>query len=202
MRLVFPDCQVTLEVTSTVVPPALALAVRHVVAVELTGSEMELGVTTMLVTFPKVTVAVVVPVAVPDAAVMVVVPAEIPFSSPPVLIVATPGVELDQHTVVPEQLVPPVRVTELLLLSVPAAVNCSVAPWLTVGFGGSIVMLVTVVLTKKPVQLTPSAAIASTPRAMVRRSFSFVDNIFPDASLARWLELYKIVAEKNSARRR
>lgn len=180
MRLVFPVCQVTLAVTSGDVPPALAVAVKHwlPVAVELTGSEMEVGWTLIAVTFPKVTVAVVVPVAVPDAAVMVVVPAVIPFSSPPVLIVATLGVELDQHTVVPVQLVPPVRVTELLLLSVPAAVNCSVVPWLTVGFGGSTVMAVMVGLTKKPRQPMPRAASASSAREPVRRSFCFMDDMF------------------------
>jgi hypothetical protein len=179
MRLVFPVCQVTLAVTSVDVPPALAVAFKHCVpvAVELTGSEMELGWTLMAVTFPKVTVAVVVPVAVPDDAVMLVVPAEIPFSSPPVLMVATVGVELDQHTVVPAQLVPPVRVTAFPLLSVPAAVNCLVSPWLTFGFGGLIVMLVMVGLTKNPRQATPKAAIASTPTAPIRRSLSFLDDI-------------------------
>ena len=64
----------------------------------------------MAVTLPKVTVAVVVALAVPEAALMVLVPAETPVSSPPVVMVATLGVALDQHTVVPVQLVPPVRV--------------------------------------------------------------------------------------------
>ena len=66
----------------------------------------------MLVTPVRVTVAVVVAVAVPDAAVMVVVPAETPVSVPLVLIVATLGVELDQHTVSPVQLVPPESVLD------------------------------------------------------------------------------------------
>ena len=186
MRLEFPVCQVTLEVTSGFVPPAAALAVKQLggTAVELTANEMELGLTTMLVTSPRLTVAVVVPVAVPDAAVIVAVPTAIPFSRPPVVIVATLESELDQHTVVPEQLVPPVRATEFPLLSIPAAFNCSLAPWLTFGFGGLIVMLEMVGCWKKPVQLTPTTEIASRARAVLRRSLSFLDNIFLNASLA------------------
>jgi hypothetical protein len=172
-------CQVTLAVTSTGVPPAVASAVRQFapVAVELTASVMELGLTTMLVTLPRVTVAVVVALAVPEAAVMVLVPAETPVSSPPVVIVATLGVALDQHTVVPLQLVPPVRVIELPLLSVPAAVNVAVNPWLTVGLGGSIVMLETVGFTKKPVQLMVKASVARKAKAPARRRLCFVDDI-------------------------
>jgi hypothetical protein len=177
--IVLPACQVTLAVTSTVVPPALALATRQSapVAVELTGSEMELGVTTMLVTLPRVTVAVVVAVAVPEAAVMVLVPAVTPVSRPPLVIVATLGVALDQHTVVPVQLVPPVRVSELPLLSVPAAVKFVVSPSLTVGLGGSIVMLETVGLTKKPVQLMVRASVARKAKAPAMRSLCFADDI-------------------------
>jgi len=172
-------CQVTLAVTSTVVPPALALAVKQLlpVAVELTGRLMEVGLTTMLVTLPRVTVAVVVALAVPEAAVMVLVPAETPVSRPPVVIVATLGVALDQHTVVPLQLVPPVKVIALPLLSVPAAVNVAVSPSLTVGFGGSIVMLETVGFTKKPVQLMVKASIARKAKAPARRRLCFVDDI-------------------------
>lgn len=117
--------------TSTVVPPAVALAVKQSLeaATELSGRLKEVtGPTTMAVTLPRVTVAVVVAVAVPEDAVMVLVPAETPVSSPPVLIVATLGVALDQHTVVPLQLVPPVKVIALPLLSVPAAVNVAVNP--------------------------------------------------------------------------
>ena len=130
IRLELAETQVTLAVTSTCVPPAVASAVRQFggTAVELTVSVIELGLITRFVTFPKVTVAVVVAVAVPDAADMVLVPAETPVSSPPAEIVATLGVELDQHTVVPEQLVPPVRVIAFPLLSVPAAVSCVVSP--------------------------------------------------------------------------
>lgn len=177
IRLVLPDCQVTLAVTSTGVPPAVAVAVKHVVAVELTGSVMEVGLITTLVTLPRVTVAVVVAVAVPEAAVMVLVPADTPVSRPPVLMVAMLGVALDQHTVVPVQLVPPVRVSALPLLSVPAAVNCVVSPWLTVGLGGRMEMLEMVGLTKKPVQLTARAKVARRANAPARRSLCFADDI-------------------------
>jgi hypothetical protein len=176
-RAVLPDCQVTLEVTGTDVPPAVAVAVKHVVAVELTGRVIDVGLTRMLVTLPRVTVAVVVAVAVPEAAVMVLVPAETPVSKPPVLMVATLGVALDQHTVVPVQLVPPVSVRELPLLSVPAAVKFVVSPSLTVGFGGSIVMLETVGLTKKPVQLMVKASVARKAKAPAMRSLCFADGI-------------------------
>ena len=88
-------CQVTLVVTSTVCPPAVAIADKQsVVVVELTGRLNEvmcdpLTSRTMLVTFPRVTVAVVVAVAVPEAAVIVAVPALTPVNKPPVLTVAT-----------------------------------------------------------------------------------------------------------------
>lgn len=171
------DTQVTLDETSGLEPPAVAVAVRQVVAVELTGSVMESGVITTLVTLPKVTVAVVVALAVPDAAVMVLVPAVTPVNKPPAVIVATLGVALDQHTVVPEQLVPPVNVMEFPLLSVPAAVSCVVVAWLTVGFGGSIVILETVGLTKNP--LHPKAILnnASAANDPIRRSLWLVDCI-------------------------
>jgi hypothetical protein len=136
-----------------------------------------LGTRTILVTFASVTVAVVVAVAVPDAAVMVLVPAETPVNVPPVLMVATPGVSLDQHTVVPVHLVPPVRVMGLPLLSVPAAFNCVESPTLTVGLGGRIEIVETVGFTKNPVQLTASANIASAAKAPDTRSFCFVDDI-------------------------
>jgi hypothetical protein len=58
-------------------------------------------------------VAVVVPVIEPEAAVMVVVPAETPVNNPPLVMVATVVSELDQHTELPVQLVPPLRVPEL-----------------------------------------------------------------------------------------
>jgi hypothetical protein len=183
--LVFAEAQVTLEVTSTVVPPAAAWAVKQfgATAVELAVRVMELGFTTTLVTFPRVTVAVVVAVAVPDAADIVLVPAETPVSSPPVVIVAMLGVELDQQTVLPEQLVPPVRVIAFPLLSVPAAVNCVVRPWLTVGLGGSIVMLETVGFTKKPVQLMVSAEAASRVKVQARQSFCLVEDIVVETPL-------------------
>jgi hypothetical protein len=178
-RAVLPDCQVTLAETSGDVPPAAAVANKQFdpVAVELSASVIELGLTTMLVTLASVTVAVVVAVAVPEAAVMVLVPAETPVSRPPVLMVATLGVALDQHTVLPVQLVPPVRVIALPLLSVPAAVKFRVSPSLTVGLGGSMVMLETVGLTKKPVQLMVKASVARKTQAPARRSFCFADDI-------------------------
>jgi hypothetical protein len=142
------------------------------VAVELSGRLKLVAPTrTMLVTFPKVTVAVVVAVAVPDAAVMVLVPAATAVSRPPVVSVTMVGSELDQQTVFPVQLVPAVRVSGFPLLSVPAAVNCTGdPPMLTVGLGGSIVMLVTVGFTKKPVQATPMARSASVAKEPIRRS--------------------------------
>jgi len=175
-----PGTQVTLAVTSTVVPPAVALAVRQSfpVATEFSGRLKEVtGPTTMLVTLPRVTVAVAVALAVPEDAVIVVVPAETPVSRPPVVMVATVGVPLDQHTVVPLQLVPPVKVIALPLLSVPAAVNCVVSPWLTVGLGGSIVMADTVGFTKKPVQLMVKASVARKAKPPARRILCFVDDI-------------------------
>jgi hypothetical protein len=126
----------------------------------------------------KVTVAVVVALAVPDAAVTVAVPAEIPFRAPPVLMVATLVSELDQHTVEPVQLVPPVSVRALPLLSVPAAVSDVVNPTLTLGSGGSIVMVETVGFTKKPVQLKARAKVARAAKAPAMRSLCFVDDIF------------------------
>lgn len=178
--LEFPATQVTLAVTSTVVPPAVALAVKQSfpAATEFSARLKEVtGPTTMLVTLPRVTVAVAVALAVPEDAVMVLVPAEIPVSRPPVVMLATVGVALDQHTVVPLQLVPPVKVIALPLLSVPAAVNCVFSPWLTVGLGGSIVMADTVGFTKNPVQLMVKASVARKAKAPARRSLFFVDDI-------------------------
>jgi hypothetical protein len=59
------------------------------------------------------TVAVVVPVIDPEAALIVTVPTATPVSKPPVLTVAVVGSELDQQTVFPLQLVPPVRLPVL-----------------------------------------------------------------------------------------
>src|SRR6202046_3729853 len=178
--LEFPATQVTLAVTSTDVPPAVAVAVKQSlpVAIEFSARLKEVtGLTTMFVTLPRVTVAVAVALAVPEDAVMVLVPAEIPVSRPPVVMLATVGVALDQHTVVPLQLVPPVKVIALPLLSVPAAVNCVVSPWLTVGLGGSMVMADTVGFTKKPVQLMVKASVARKAKAPARRRLFFVDDI-------------------------
>ena len=186
-----PVCQVTLAVTLICCPPAVAVAVKQSfpVAIELAGRLKEVipfGPRTTLVTFAKVTVAVVVALAVPDAAVMVLVPAATGVSRPPVLSVATVGSEVDQHTVVPEQLVPAVRVIEFPLLSVPAAVNCrGDPPTLTVGLGGSITILETVGFTKKPLQLTATAKVASAARAPAKRSFCLGDDIVVATPWAR-----------------
>jgi hypothetical protein len=108
---------------------------------------------------------------------MVLVPTATPVSSPPVETVATLGVSLDQHTVVPVQLVPPVKVSGFPVLSVPAAVSCRVLVTLTVGLGGSITMLETVGFVKNPLQLTARASVASAAKAPARRSLFFIDDI-------------------------
>ena len=178
-----PVIQVTLDVTSMpVCPPAVARAVKQslFIAVVFTGMLKDVipfGPRTILVTLASVTVAVVVALAVPEAAVMVLVPAVTPVNVPPVLIVATLGVALDQHTVVPVQVVPPVRVSGFPLLSVPAAVSCAVNPTLTDGLGGSIAMVDTVGFTKKPVQLMARANVATAAKAPARRSLCLVDDI-------------------------
>src|SRR5271155_577114 len=125
------------------------------------------------------TVAVVVPVTDPEAAVMVDVPTETPVNKPPVLMVATDGSELDQHTAVPVQLVPPVRVPLLPSLKVAAAVSCSgldPGPKPTVGVGGSIVIVDTVGFTKNPLQPKPRAKIRSVANEPAMRSL-FLDGI-------------------------
>ncbi len=125
-------------------------------------------------------VAVVVPVMVPEAAVIVVVPAEIPVSKPPVVILATVVSELDQQTVLPVQLVPPVSVLVLPSLNVASATSCSeleFGPNDTVGLGGSIVMVETVGFTKKPLQLTARTNVANAAKATARRTFCFVDDM-------------------------
>jgi hypothetical protein len=182
VRRVVSVVQVTLVVTSTCCPPAVAVAVKQSfpVAVEFTWMLKDVvpaGPRTMLVTLSKVTVAVVVALAVPEAAVMVLVPAVTPVRRPLTETVATDGVSLDQHTVVPVQLVPPVKVSGFPLLSVPAAVSCRVSVALTVGLGGSITMLDTVGFTKKPLQLTARAKNPSAARAPARRSLWFADGI-------------------------
>jgi hypothetical protein len=176
---VVPVCHVTLVVTLTCCPPAVANASKHwlPVAVVFTGILNELsGSRVIIVTFASVTVAVVVAVAVPDAAVMELVPTETPVNVPPALMVATLGVPLDQHTVVPVQLVPPVRVMGLPLLSVPAAFNCVVNPTLTDGLGGRIEMVETVGFTKNPLHPTPRAKSRSVANEPAMRSL-FLDGI-------------------------
>jgi len=110
-RVVLFETQVAVAVTSCCGPlESVASTVKQVVAVELTGRLTEPGETVRAVTLPRVTVALAVALAVPEDAVMVALPTEIPFSSPPLVMVAMVLSELDQHTLVPEQLVPPVRV--------------------------------------------------------------------------------------------
>ena len=90
-----PDSVVPLIVKFTeLVPLAVRPAVIGVMVIEVTTSAA---------------VAVVVEVIEPEAAVMVVVPAERPVNRPPVVMDATVGEELDQHTLLPVQLVPPAR---------------------------------------------------------------------------------------------
>jgi hypothetical protein len=110
-RVVLFETQVAVAVTSCSGPlERVAITVKQVVAVELSGRLTVPGVTVRAVTSPSVTVALAVALAVPEDAVMVALPTEIPFSSPPVVMVAMVVSELDQHTLVPEQLVPPLRV--------------------------------------------------------------------------------------------
>jgi hypothetical protein len=136
------------------------------------------GVTVRFVTSPKVTVPVAVPVTAPEAAVIVVVPCETPVRRPPVEMDATLGSELDQQTVFPVQLVPPLKVPVLPSLYVAAAVICVLELMLIVGEGGSIVIVDTVGFWKKPVQLTARARVASAAKAPANRSlFFFCDDI-------------------------
>jgi hypothetical protein len=69
--------------------------------------------TSKLLMLLRMTVACVEPVMAPEAAVMVDVPWPMPVTIPPVVMVATVVSELDQHTVFPLQLVPPVNVDVL-----------------------------------------------------------------------------------------
>jgi hypothetical protein len=88
------------------------LIVKSAVVLPSSGMAVEVGLMVMEET-SSATVAVVVPVIDPEDAVMVDVPTETPVSRPPVVIVATVGSELDQHTELPVQLVPPLKVPVL-----------------------------------------------------------------------------------------
>jgi len=103
-----PDCVVPLMVNVAAVLPSA-------------GTPAEGGLMVMADTV-SATVAVVVPVTAPEAPVIVAVPAETPAKTPPVLMVATEVSELDQHTTLPVQLVPPVRLLVLPSLNVATAV--------------------------------------------------------------------------------
>jgi hypothetical protein len=91
----------------------LIVAFQVIVAPQLDVAPNVPSQTWKLVTLVRSTVAVVVPVMAPEAAVMVAVPWETPLSSPPVVMVAVVVSELDQQTVFPLQLVPPVNVPVL-----------------------------------------------------------------------------------------
>lgn len=123
----------------------------------------------------------------------VAVPVATDFTKPLVVTVAVDVGEMLQLTdgllvVLPSLFVPNTVICTVLLL----------LPVSMLGVAGPTESEVRVGFWKKPRQLMPKAEIASTPREMLRRSFSFVDNIFLDASLARWFKLTKIVAEMNS----
>jgi hypothetical protein len=122
-------------------------------------------------------VALAVALAVPEDAVIVALPTVSPFSSPPLVMVAMLVSELDQQTVVPAQVVPPVKVYEFPSLSVPAAFNCSVWPWLTLGVLGSIVIEVIVGFWKNPRQLAARARVARAANAPASRSLFLRDDI-------------------------
>jgi len=162
-----PDCVAPMIVKVAAVMPSAGIAVEvGLIVIEDTASA---------------TVAVVVPVTVPEEAVIVEVPTETPVSRPPTLIVATVGSELDQHTVVPVQLVPPFNVALLPSLFVAAAVNCSgddPGPNPTDGLGGSIVIVDTVGFWKKPVHATPRARRRSKAMVLIHRSWGFGDDIY------------------------
>jgi hypothetical protein len=105
------ETQVAVAVTSCGSPDeSVASTVKQVVAVALTGRLDVPGLTVKAVTSPKVMVALAVALAVPEFAVIVALPTEIPLSNPPLVMVAIVVSELDQHTLVPVQVVPPVRV--------------------------------------------------------------------------------------------
>jgi len=90
------------------------VAFQVIVAPQLVVAPKVPSQTSKLVMLVRSTVAVVVPVMAPEAAVMVDVPWPTPVRTPVVVMVATVVSELDQHTVFPLQLVPPVNVDVLL----------------------------------------------------------------------------------------
>jgi hypothetical protein len=177
-RLVLFETHVAVAVTSCVPPPeTVAVAVKQSVAVELSARLTLVGLTVSWVTLPSVIVAVAVPVALPEDAVIVALPTARPFSKPPLVIVAVLVSELDQHTVVPVQLVPPVRVYVFPSLSVPTAFNCAVLFTLTDGLDGSTVIEVIVGFTKKPLQPTPTPKMRSVANAPASRRFRLFDDM-------------------------
>lgn len=99
------------------------------------------------------------------------------MANPPVVMATTVVSELDQQTVFPLQLVPPVRVDVLPSWKVPVADICWLAPWLILGVGGSTVIVVRVGFTKNPVQLMVKASATRRAKVPARRSFCLVDDI-------------------------
>jgi hypothetical protein len=181
IRVVLFVFQVTVALMSWVPPlETAAVAVMHCdvpLAVVFSGRLTLVGLSVIAVTSLSVTVALAVAVALPEDAVTVALPVAMPLSRPPLVMVTVLVSELDQHTVVPVQLVPPVRVYVFPSLSVPTALSCSVLFTLTDGLDGSIVTDVMVGFTKNPVQLTASTKVASAENTPVRRSLFLVDDI-------------------------
>lgn len=180
IRVVLFVFQVTVALMSWVPPlETVAIAVMHCdpLAVVFSRMFMLVGLSVIAVTSLSVTAALAVAVALPEDAVIVALPVAMPLSNPPLVMVAVLVSELDQHTVVPVQLVPPVRVYVFPSLSVPTALSCSVLSTLTDGVAGSIVIDVMVGFTKNPVQLTARTKVASVENTPVRRSLFLVDDI-------------------------
>ena len=111
--------QVTVAVTSTWLPPAVAKTLSVPIpprAIVKLG-----GMMVMAVTFISVTVMLEVPLAAPEDAVIVAVPELAPFTTPPVLMGATVVSLLDQKTWL-------VRVLVLPSSKVPMALICRLVP--------------------------------------------------------------------------
>jgi hypothetical protein len=109
------------------------------------------GLIFTLVTFPKVTFTVPVPLTVPDWAVMVALPEAAAVTTPAVLTGTVDVSELDHTT-------PEVKLFVVPSSNVPVAVICCLLPWVRFKGFGPTVRDVKVGFTKKPVQLTASAS--------------------------------------------
>ena len=170
------EAQFATEVTPTVPLQVIALAVSDTVVPTLLLTEPLVGCIEIDVTHPTDTVTVCVPLMVGftlEVAVTVAVPMATDVTKPEVEIVATPaaGVRLQE--------------TDGLLLVLPSlltpnAVICTVlvvVPVRMVGVGGPTAIEESVGLTKKPLQLTAKASVASAAKAPARRSLCFADDI-------------------------